>query len=62
MTSPGDIDLSDIPSDIETPGYFVVGKTRIKITEHFASNGKPLDVLMTEFIQSQIKKKVQKSA
>ncbi len=31
--------------------YFVHGKNRIKVTEHFPSAGKPLDSLLEELIQ-----------
>ena len=31
--------------------YFVVGKTRIKVTEHFSPNGKPLPVLLEDVIR-----------
>lgn len=31
--------------------YFVMGKTRIKISEHFANNGKRLGSLLEDVIQ-----------
>lgn len=31
--------------------YFVHGKTRIKVTEHFPSEGKPLNTLLEDVIQ-----------
>jgi hypothetical protein len=31
--------------------YFVIGKVRIKVSEHFAENGKPLDSLLEDVIQ-----------
>lgn len=31
--------------------YFVLGKTRIKISEHFANNGKHLGSLLEDVIQ-----------
>lgn len=31
--------------------YFVIGKNRIKISEHFANNGKQLDSLLENVIQ-----------
>ena len=31
--------------------YFVIGKNRIRITEHFVEKGKPLDALMVNVIQ-----------
>ena len=32
--------------------YFQIGNTRIKITEHFASNGKQVDAILEELILS----------
>lgn len=39
--------------DIKSDGsqYFVIGKNRIKISEHFADNGKQLDSLLENVIQ-----------
>ena len=31
--------------------YFVMGKVRIKVSEHFAQDGKPLDCLLEDVIQ-----------
>lgn len=31
--------------------YFVMGKMRIKISEHFSKNGEPLDCLMEDIIR-----------
>ena len=31
--------------------YFVMGKVRIKVSKHFAQDGKPLDSLQEEVIQ-----------
>ena len=31
--------------------YFVMGKVRIKVLEHFAQDGKPLDSLLEDVIQ-----------
>ena len=42
--------------------YFIMGKNRIKITEHFSPSGKPLDELVTELIIHKIKEKSGKSA
>lgn len=42
--------------------YFVLGKNRIKITEHFNPNGKALDELMTDLIVCKIKNNADKSA
>lgn len=40
--------ISDTTDDAQ---YFVMGKMRIKISEHFPKNGKPLDCLMEDIIQ-----------
>lgn len=37
--------------------YFIMGKTRIKITEHFPANGKQLDELITDLIANKMKEK-----
>ena len=37
--------------------YFIMGKTRIKITEHFPVNGKQLDELITDLIAHKMKEK-----
>ena len=42
--------------------YFVMGKNRIKITEHFSPSGKQLDELVTDLIVQKIKEKSGKSA
>lgn len=31
--------------------YYVVGKVRIKVSEHFAENGKTIDTLLEDVIQ-----------
>ena len=31
--------------------YFIHGKTRIKVTEHFSADGKPLNTLLEDVIQ-----------
>ena len=33
------------------PSIFVMGKVRIKVSEHFAQDGKPLDSLLEDVIQ-----------
>lgn len=38
--------------------YFVMGKTRIKITEHFADNGKSINELVTDLIEAKIKERI----
>ncbi len=42
--------------------YFVAGKTRIKITEHFPASGKQIDELVTDYIIQKMKEKSGKSA
>ncbi len=42
--------------------YYIIGKTRIKITEHFSSTGKQIDELITDLIESKIKEKVKEMA
>lgn len=37
--------------------YYIIGKNRIKITEHFPDNGKQLDELITDLITNKIKEK-----
>ncbi len=40
---------------IDGQQYFVMGKTRIKITEHFPAKGKTIDELLSDYIQKKIK-------
>lgn len=42
--------------------YYILGKNRIKITEHFPASGKPIDELVTDLIIHKIKEKAGKSA
>ena len=42
--------------------FFILGKNRIKITEHFSPSGKPLDQLVTDLIIQKIREKSVKSA
>lgn len=39
-----------ILTDRDGTQYFVMGKVRIKVSEHFAQDGKPLDCLLEEVI------------
>lgn len=41
--------------------YFVMGRTRIKITEHFADNGKSINELVTDLIEAKIREKIAKT-
>ncbi len=38
--------------------YYIIGKNRIKITEHFPANGKPIEELITDLITNKMKEKV----
>ena len=42
--------------------YFVMGKHRIKITEHFPGDGKPIEELITDLIIHKIKEKARQMA
>ena len=42
--------------------YFQIGNTWIKITEHFASNGKQVDAILEELILSKSKDFISKNA
>ena len=42
--------------------YYIYGKTRIRITEHFAPHGKKIDEFLTGLIQAKIKEKVSEIA
>lgn len=37
--------------------FYIIGKNRIKITEHFPANGKPIEELITDLIAHKIKEK-----
>ena len=38
--------------------YYIYGKTRIRITEHFAPHGKKIDELLTGLVQNKMREKV----
>ena len=40
--------------------YDLIGQNRIKITEHFPINGKPIEELITDLITHKIKEKAAK--
>lgn len=42
-------------TDADGNQYFIFGKSRIKITEHFKDNGKSIDDLISDLIQIKIK-------
>ena len=54
--------MNNIPTEGRTviengEQYFIMGKNRIKITEHFPADGKRLDELITDLITQKIKGK-----
>ena len=56
-------DIEGITMTTETgEQYFIMGKNRIKITEHFPASGKQLDELIADLIVQKIKEKAGKSA
>lgn len=42
--------------------YFIMGKNRVKITEHFPTDGKQLDELIADLVIQKIKENAGKSA
>ena len=42
--------------------YFILGKNRVKITEHFPPDGKQLDELIADLVVQKIKENAGKSA
>lgn len=42
--------------------FYIYGKTRIRITEHFSPSGKKIDELLTGLVQAKIKEKVSEIA
>ena len=42
--------------------YYIIGKNRIKITEHFPAGGKQLDELISELIIHKIKENADRTA
>ena len=42
--------------------FYIYGKSRIKINEHFAPDGKQIDELLTGLVQAKIKEKVSEIA
>ena len=54
--------MNNIPTEGRTviedgEQYFIMGKNRIKIKEHFPADGKQLDELITDLITQKIKEK-----
>lgn len=42
--------------------YFIYGNNRIKFTEYFPDDGKTLDELFQEYIESEVRKRIRKTA
>lgn len=40
--------------------YYIIGKIKIKITEHFQPDGKPIEELVTALIENKIKENMGK--
>lgn len=43
--------LGTIHTDEDGTQYFIIGKIRIKVSEHFSNNGKSLGCLLEDVIQ-----------
>ena len=41
--------------------YYIIGKNKIKVTEHFPADGKQIDELITDLIAQKIKEKARKT-
>ena len=61
MSAPDDISGLTVTA-ADGQQYFVYGKNRIKIVEHFPESGKTLDELIVNLIHSQIQSENKKSA
>lgn len=62
MSSPDDGGIpGPIPTEAEEQ-YFIMGKNRIKITEHFPTDGKQLGELIADLVIQKIKENAGKSA
>lgn len=57
----GYMEKSEIVTTESGEQYFIMGKNRIKITEHFPANGKPIEELITDLIAHKIKEKAEKT-
>lgn len=51
-----------ITTTVNGEQYFILGKNRIKITEHFSPSGKPIDELVTGLIINKIRESARKTA
>ena len=59
MNRPNDTSLTTEGYTVIEDGklYYIIGKNKIKITEHFPADGKQLDELITDLITQKIKGK-----
>ncbi len=55
------MEKSEIVATESGEQYFIMGTNRIKITEHFPANGKPIEELITDLITHKIKEKAAKT-
>lgn len=62
MNAVGPTGPEGITTTVNGEQYYIIGKTRIKITEHFSSKGKPIDELVTGLIINKIRENAGKSA
>ncbi len=62
MTNTGPNGPGGTTVTIDGTQYYIIGKTRIKITEHFPASGKQLDELITDLITHKIREKAGKTA
>lgn len=62
MTDTGPSGPAGITMTINGEQYYIIGKNRIKITEHFPASGKQIDELIIDLIAHKIREKAGKSA
>ena len=48
--------------EINGEQYYIIGRNRIKITEHFPVDGKPIEELVTGLIINKIRENARKTA
>jgi len=51
------MEKSEIVTTESGEQYFIMGKNRIKITEHFPANGRTIEELLFDYIQKKIREK-----
>ena len=49
-------------TDTDGIQYYIFGKSRIKITEHFSDKGKSINDLISDLIQAKIKEQITRIA